>query len=294
MISSMTGFGEITAEVDGTVYSVEIRTVNNRHLKAYIRLPEKAAFLNDQIEKMLRNELSRGTVNYSLRMHNISSQADVEIDKNTLKSYIDNLKEIAAESDLKERIDLAVLLTLPGAVQEIAPSEEMAEKLKGVVLDLTSKAIDSLKEMRAQEGVALANDLLANCAALRDKTDLVQKGSKNTVELYHGKLKKRVDELLANAKLKIDSDLLAREVAIFAERSDVAEEITRLHSHITQFEKGCNGNENAGRRLDFIGQEMLRETNTIGSKALNADISNLVIDMKCIIDRIKEQVQNVE
>ncbi|MBW8014741.1 MAG: YicC family protein [Planctomycetes bacterium] len=294
MISSMTGFGEITAEVDGTVYSVEIRTVNNRHLKAYVRLPEKAAFLNDPIEKMIRNELSRGTVNYSLRMHNISSQADVEIDKNTLKGYIDNLKDIATETGLQENIDLAVLLTLPGAVQEITPSEEVAEKLKTVILDLTSKAIDKLKEMRAQEGIDLADDLLANCRILKEKTDQVHSNSTDTVELYHEKLKKRVDELLANAKLKIDSDLLAREVAIFAERSDIAEETTRLNSHLKQFEKACKGNENVGRRLDFISQEMLRETNTIGSKALNASISNLVIDMKCIIDRIKEQVQNVE
>ncbi|MCF7956372.1 MAG: YicC family protein [Phycisphaerae bacterium] len=294
MISSMTGFGEVSAEIDGTVYSVEIRSVNNRHLKAYIRLPEKAAFLNDLIEKMIRNELSRGTVNYSLRMHNISSQADVEIDKNTLKGYIDKLKEVAAESNVEEKIDLAVLLTLPGAVQDTAPSEELAEKLKIVILDLTGKAIDKLKEVRVQEGIDLANDLLANCAILKDKTDQVESNSVNTVEQYHEKLKKRVDELLANAKLKIDSDLLAREVAIFAERSDVAEEITRLNSHIKQFETACKSDENAGRRLDFISQEMLRETNTIGSKALNADISNLVIDMKCIIDRIKEQVQNVE
>jgi uncharacterized protein (TIGR00255 family) len=290
----MTGFGEITAEVDGTVYSVEIRTVNNKHLKAYIRLPEKASFLNDQIEKLLRKELSRGTVNYSLRMHNISSQNDVEIDKNTLKGYIDNLKAVAEESNLPAQIDLAVLLTLPGAIQEVAPSEEMAEKLKSVILDLTAKAIVKLKEVRTQEGIDLAEDLLANCAILKAKTAEVNANGTNTVELYHEKLKKRVDELLANAKLKIDSDLLAREVAIFAERSDVAEEITRLNSHLKQFEKACNGNENVGRRLDFIGQEMLRETNTIGSKALNADISNLVIDMKCIIDRIKEQVQNVE
>jgi uncharacterized protein (TIGR00255 family) len=294
MISSMTGFGEVTAEVDGMVYSVEIRSVNNRHLKAYVRLPEKAAFLNELIEKMIRKELSRGTVNYSLRMHNISSQGDVEIDKNTLKGYIDNLKEVAAESGLEEKMDLAVLLTLPGVVQDIAPSEEMAEKLKAVILDLTGKAIDKLKEVRAQEGIDLADDLLANCAILKEKTDQVQGNSVNTVELYHEKLKKRVDELLANAKLKIDSDLLAREVAIFAERSDVAEEITRLNSHLKQFETACKGNENVGRRLDFISQEMLRETNTVGSKALNADISNLVIDMKCIIDRIKEQVQNVE
>jgi uncharacterized protein (TIGR00255 family) len=204
------------------------------------------------------------------------------------------LKEVAAESGLEEKMDLAVLLTLPGVVQDVAPSEEMAEKLKAVILDLTGKAIDKLKEVRAQEGIDLADDLLANCAILKEKTDQVQGNSVNTVELYHEKLKKRVDELLANAKLKIDSDLLAREVAIFAERSDVAEEITRLNSHLKQFEKACKGNENVGRRLDFISQEMLRETNTIGSKALNADISNLVIDMKCIIDRIKEQVQNVE
>lgn len=290
----MTGFGEITAEVDGVVYSVEIRTVNNRHLKAYVRLPEKAAFLNDQIEKMIRNELSRGTVNYSLRTHNVSSAADVEIDKDTVKGYVDSLKDIAAQTGLQEKIDLAVLLTLPGAVQEIMPSDEEAEKLKTVILDLTRQALDKLKQMRVQEGTDLANDLLANCGVLKEKTDQVQSYSVDTVEMYHEKLKKRVDELLSNAKLEIDSDLLAREVAIFAERSDISEEITRLNSHLKQFENACKGNENAGRRLDFISQEMLRETNTIGSKALNASISNLVIDMKCVIDRIKEQVQNVE
>ena len=294
MISSMTGFGEITAEVDGTIYSVEMRTVNNRHLKAYIRLPEKAAFLNDQIEKMIRNELSRGTVNYSLRMHNISSQADVEIDNNTVKCYINKLKDVAAESRVEEKIDLAVLLTLPGAIRDAVPSDEMAEQLKSVILELTTKAIEKVKEVRRQEGIDLAEDLLANCAILKDKTDQVQVNSADAVELYHEKLKKRVDELLANAKLKIDSDLLAKEVAIFAERSDIAEEVTRLNSHIRQFEIACKSNENVGRRLDFISQEMLRETNTIGSKALNAKISSLVIDMKCIIDRIKEQVQNVE
>ena len=148
--------------------------------------------------------------------------------------------------------------------------------------------------MRKQEGEALADDLLANCNALKEKTSLVQGKSKDTIEHYHDKLKKRVDELLAKANLQIDSDLLAREVAVFAERSDIAEEITRLHSHLAQFESGCRGDENIGRKLDFIAQEMLRETNTIGSKACNAEISGLVIDMKCIIDRIKEQVQNVE
>ena len=185
----MTGFGEVTAEVDGTVYSVEIRTVNNRHLKAYIRLPEKAAFLNDQIEKLIRNELSRGTVNYSLRMHNISSQADFEIDKNTLKGYIDNLRDIAAETGLDASIDLAVLLTLPGSIQDVAPSEEMAERLKTVILDLTAQALDRLKAVRAQEGIDLADDLLANCRVLKEKTGQVQSNCTDTVELYHEKLK---------------------------------------------------------------------------------------------------------
>jgi len=290
----MTGFGEVSAEVDGTVYSVEMRSVNNRHLKAYLRLPEKAAFLNDQVDKKIRKELSRGTVNYSLRMQNVSSQPDSQIDEGILKSYIENLKSIAGESGIERNFDISGLLSLPGVLQESAPSEEMAEKLKKIILDLTGKAIEKLKEVRAQEGVDLAEDLLSNCSQLTEKTEQVSVKSVNTVELYHEKLKKRVDDLLANAKLKIDSDLLAREVAIFAERSDVSEEVSRLHSHIKQFEKACRGDDNVGRRLDFIAQEMLRETNTVGSKALNADISNLVIDMKCIIDRIKEQVQNVE
>ena len=294
MISSMTGFAEVTAEVDGISYCVELRSVNNRHLKTYVRLPEKAAFLTDQVEKLIRSEISRGTVNFSLRMFNISAETDVVVDKNAIKGYISNLKEIANACNLEEKIDLPVLLTLPGVIQEAKPSEDMAEKLKMVILDLAAQAVERLKQMRIEEGKALSEDLLANCDLLKQKTALVQQKSSEMVELYHEKLKNRVDELLSNAKLKIDSDLLAREVAIYAERSDIAEEITRLNSHLAQFEEGCRKKGNIGRKLDFISQELLRETNTISSKSLNAEVSNLVIDMKCIIDRIKEQVQNVE
>lgn len=294
MISSMTGFGEVSADVDGVGYSIEIRTVNNRHLKVYTRLPEIASFLSDEIEKLIKTNISRGTVNYSLRIRNVSAESLVEVDQGVLRGYIDKLKAAAKSCDVKEKIDLSVLLTLPGVIADVKPDEEVTEKLRSVILDLSGQAIAKLWEMRKQEGAALADDLLANCNLLKEKTDLVQGQSQGTIEHYHDKLKKRVDELLAKANLQMDSDLLAREVAVFAERSDIAEEITRLNCHLAQFESGCKGDENVGRKLDFITQEMLRETNTIGSKACNAEISGLVIDMKCIIDRIKEQVQNVE
>jgi len=294
MISSMTGFGEVTADIDGVGYSIEIRTVNNRHLKVYTRLPEIASFLSDDIEKLIRSNICRGTVNYSLRMRNVSADALVEVDQPILQGYIQKLKDVAKTCDVKEKIDLSVLLTLPGVIADVKPTEELIEKLRSVILDLSEKVIERLKEMRKQEGSALAGDLLAYCGQLREMTDKVHDKSSDTIEVYHDKLQKRVDELLARANLKIDSDLLAREVAVFAERSDIAEEITRLYSHLDQFESGCKGNENIGRKLDFITQEMLRETNTIGSKAAGGEISSLVIDMKCVIDRIKEQVQNVE
>lgn len=294
MISSMTGFGEVAAEVDGVAYSVELRAVNNRHLKVFVRVPENIQFLNDEIEKTIRGSLSRGTVNCSLRMQNVSPEPEVTIDENLLKGHINKLKQLGRACETDVNIDFATLLTLPGVLVAVEPGEEEAARIRDVVIGLTKKAIENLKQMRVEEGLALADDLMDRCGDLKNMTAKVKELSSSSLEMYNEKLKGRVDELLSSAKLQIDTDLLAREVAVFADRSDISEEITRLYSHLEQFEKTCKSNENAGRRLDFISQELLRETNTIGSKALNAEISTIVIDMKCVIENIKEQVQNVE
>jgi len=163
-----------------------------------------------------------------------------------------------------------------------------------VVLDVTKKALDQLVTMRNAEGSAMAVDLKNNSKQMKKCLAQIQRRSKKLPSEYAQKIKKKIDELLAETKLHIDESVIAKEVAVFAERSDISEEIARLNSHLEQFELSCKSNGQAGRKLDFISQEMLREANTIASKAADCEIANLVVDIKCFIDRIKEQVQNIE
>jgi len=294
MISSMTGFGEAAAEVDGIVYSVEIKTVNNRYVKIHLRMPEIAAFLEGEVEALIRGQISRGTVNCSIRMKNVSGQTLFDLDQNALKGYISKLRDVAESNGIEYRIDLAQMLSLPGVVQPTVPDSAQAEKIKKAILESVSQAIEKLKQMRAKEGSMLVADLMGNCQVMNEKLKLIHQRSPGVVKEYHEKLAKRAKELLAGAQLDIDTEIIARETVIFADRCDIAEELTRLESHLKQFETHCNGDKNAGRRLDFIGQEMLREANTIASKASDAQICQWVIDLKCAIERIKEQVQNIE
>jgi uncharacterized protein (TIGR00255 family) len=294
MISSMTGFGQASAEVEGIVYLVEVRSVNNRYFKAALRLPDIAAFLEGEIEKLVRENIGRGTLNYSLRMKNVSGQALFDVDENTLTSYVNRLKALLHKDDTRCGIDLAAMLSLPGIVQPVIPDAEHIERMKNTILKLTQLAMDQLKISRLEEGKTLVDDLMSNCRKICEDLETIGQRKDTVVRDYHEKLRKRIEELLSQAQLRIDNDLLAREAAIYADRSDINEEITRLDSHVGQFKTCCQSGESVGRRLDFITQEMLREANTIASKASDSIIAHCVIDIKCAIDRIKEQVQNVE
>ncbi len=294
MISSMTGFGEAAAEVGGIAYTVEIMTFNNRYFKAHLRLPDIAAFLECEIERLLRDRIHRGTVSCALYVKNVAGQALFDLSEGTLTDYIAKLRAVCEANNIESRFNLAELLSLPGVLQPVSPAPEQTDRIKESVLELIGRAIEQVKQMRRTEGAALAEDLAANCRVITERLQLIRGRSEVVIEEYHDKLRKRVDKLLAGAQLEIDQDLLARETAIFADRCDIAEELARLESHLDQFTEQCQGDHDAGRRLDFVSQEMLREANTIASKASDARIARWVIDMKCAIDRLKEQVQNVE
>jgi len=290
----MTGYGDAEGQLNGVTYSVEIKTVNNRYLKTNIRLPETVAFLEEAIEKLLRKNLSRGTVNYVLRLKNAPANVLFHIDETALQTIMERLNRIATSANITCPIDICTLLNLPGILEPASPDEKIAEQIKKTVIDISQEAIKKLKQMRAAEGTALEADLKQNCGAIKQDLEQIRARSEVVLRRYAEKLQKRVNELLAEVKLKLDEETLAREVAIFAERSDISEETARLDSHLQQLLEGCEANDQAGRRLDFISQEMLREANTIASKASDAEISRCVVDIKCRIDRIKEQVQNVE
>jgi uncharacterized protein (TIGR00255 family) len=295
MISSMTGYGESQGETDGVTYVVEIRALNNRYLKTNIKLPDTAAFLEEALDKLLRENLSRGTINYVLRLKGTSANMGFEINETILQSYVEKLTRIAtgsAEADCQ--IDIASLLAIPGILEPVSPNEETAAKIREMVLKLSKQALEQLKQMRLTEGAALAADLENHCKATKQVLEKIIARREVVLQEYKNKLQKRVNALLASAKLELDEDTLAREVAVFADRADISEEIARLDSHLQQFADSCQTNNKAGRRLDFICQEMLREANTIASKTSDTEIAHWVVDIKCQIDRIKEQVQNIE
>jgi uncharacterized protein (TIGR00255 family) len=290
----MTGYGCAESQLKGATYAVEIKTVNSRYFKSRVKLPESVAFLEDDVEKLLQKNLSRGMVDCTLRLKNVPAEVLFDIDEAALRMYVEKLGRVASSVDIKSSIDISGLLSLPGILMPMSPAGEAAERVREVVLGVTQEAIDELKRMRAAEGAALRQDLNGHCEHIKQDIERIRTRSGVVLQEYRRRLKKRVDELLVAAELKLDEETLAREVAVFAERSDISEEIARLDSHLRQFDESCHADGQAGRRLDFISQEMLREANTIASKAADIEITRCVVDIKCRIDRIKEQVQNVE
>jgi len=290
----MTGYGEAQGEADGVSYAVEIKTVNNRFLKTIIKLPELTTFLEEDIDKLVRKNISRGTINYVLRLKDTTASTLFDIDETALQAVAEKLSRVGSSTDIKGEIDLGNLLNLPGIIQPALPDKERVERIKKLVSRISQEALDKLKQMRATEGGYLETDIKKCCTAIEKDLEQIRGRSAIVMREYAEKLKKRVNELLAHAELKLDEEILAREVAIFADRSDISEEVSRLDSHLQQFEQCCDGNDQAGRRLDFISQEMLREANTIASKASDTETTRYVVDIKCQIDRIKEQVQNIE
>jgi len=303
MINSMTGYGDAQGEINGVTYTVEIKAVNNRYLKTIIKLPEAVAFLDEDIDKLLHQNLSRGTANYTLRLKNTSKhplcdrpQTNVlfDIDETALRATIEKLSALTLPENITYRIDIGSMLALPGILSPVTIDDKIAGQLKEHILNITQQAIEKLKQMRTTEGALLATDLDKHCKVINEKLDQIRTHSTSVLQQYQKKLMKKTNDLLAEKKLKLDEETLAREVAILAEKSDISEELARLDSHIQQFVKSGQSNDRVGRRLDFISQEMLREANTIASKAADIEIIRCVIDIKCSIDRIKEQIQNIE
>jgi len=293
MMRSMTGFGSASGAVDGIEYAVEARSVNNRYFKASVKLPESWGELETEIEAVLRKRLSRGTVTLTVRMRIPDDQAAYRVNKAALAKYVDQLREVEIGGNSTMRIELGSLLMLPG-VCEPPPLDELVQRTHDGLMKLAGKAIDELVKMRHTEGKTIAADLLANCKVIEEQTATIAARAPQLVKDYHQRLSTRVAELVQAGNAKIDQDSLAREVAIFAERSDIAEEVARLKAHLGQFREAIDDPEPAGRKLDFIAQEMLREANTIASKASDAQVARAVVDVKTAVDRIKEQAQNVE
>ncbi len=294
MIQSMTGYGAAQHVEDGVSYALEIRSLNNRYLKLSIKLPEHLQFLEGDVDKLLRSRLVRGSISYTLR---VRSEGDVglrSINPAAVQRYVEQLSEVQTPPGTAATVDLATIAMLPGVCDSPELNEGARQHQWDVVADLTNRAIDVLIAMRREEGQALRTDLLRCCEAIRVRLSECKARAPSVIEEYHERLKSRVAILMQSGGFELEAEGLMREVAVYAERCDISEEIARLGSHLDQFGGLCDREDQVGRTLDFLTQEMLREANTIASKSNDAAIARSVVEIKGLIDRLKEQVQNVE
>lgn len=294
MLQSMTGYGEAVYEAEGLYFTAQVKTVNNKFLKTTLRLSESISFLEEEVEKLIRSKLFRGSVYLTVQVKSSTDKPLTTINTAAVRYYAKQLVEAIDGLPAACNVNTANLLNLPGVIEPYQPDEALTETIKNAVLNVVKDALSSLTRMRLAEGKQLADDLLGNCKNISGLVENIAARSPVVVEEYREKLQKRVNDLISSAKLELDEQILIREVAIYADRSDISEEIARLRSHLTLFEQACNSDQSVGRKLDFMCQEMFREVNTIGSKSSDSQISRWVVDMKCCVDRIKEQVQNVE
>ncbi len=296
VLCSMTGYGDASHQGDGWQVGVELRAVNNRYLKVSLRALEPYNLLESEFEKVIRRTVRRGTIQAHLRFQRVSSVQDFQINEIALRSYLTQVQAVADSLQLADRGQalFAQVLALPGVVPEPANAALDFEEDWPLIEPVLVRAIEKLQGMRREEGRAMAQELLQlrdqiarELTAIRTRIPLV-------ADAFRDRLHERVRALLAELDVKIDRSDLIKEVSIFAERSDIAEEVVRLASHLDQFQEVIQEPESAGRKLEFLTQEMGRESNTIGSKASDVEISRHVVEIKGALEKIRELVQNVE
>ena len=289
----MTGYGESIQQNDQAYCRVEIRTVNNRHFKLSLRCPEGFQPFEVEFERLLRETISRGTVYLSIRVDRTSTSAGPRFNSELLKSYWQQLNAVCTELSTAPP-DLARLLLIPGVLVDDSFRPEMIETIWPLVESTVKSAAEHLREFRQKEGQATSGELKQLCQSIETTLQDVSIMAPQVAKDYHEKLLQRTRELLAGSDVRIESSDLLREVAVYADRCDIHEEITRLRSHLAQFQHLIDKESVPGRKLDFLCQEMFREVNTIGSKANHVGLAHSAVEMKSCVERIREIVQNVE
>ena len=294
MLLSMTGHGEAHRHGDGLSIAVEIRTVNNRYFKLNLRMTEGYAPLESHIESLLRQQIRRGTAQLSLQIDRASRPEDYRLNAAVLAGYLKQLEAAVGAPFDRDAGQLAPLLALPGVVHEPTAEYEQIEAEWPGIETVINEALAHLSKMRVEEGRSMAADLAANARAIAGELAQIEARAPLVVEAYRSRLTERLNKLLAEVGVQAQPGDIVREIGIFAERSDISEEIVRLKSHLEQFDTVMAAQESQGRKLEFLTQEMFRETNTIGSKANDAEIARHVIEIKTAIERMREMIQNVE
>lgn len=291
MIKSMTGYGKSSLSINSREYQVEIKTVNHKYIDVNIKMPRIISYLEEDVRKLVVSRIKRGKVDIQISFENYSQDGnDVKINTELAQIYIQSLRKLAEAENLSSNIEVTEITKLPDVLTIKSNLDE--NETKEELLQVVNEAIDKLIQMRKVEGEKISKDILDKIARIEQKNEEIFSLSTGLIEEYVVKLEARVKELLKTEEL--DKSRLMQEVVIYADKCSVEEEVTRLRSHIYQLRYLINSEEPIGKKMDFLIQEMNRETNTIGSKANNLEITNNVVDIKTILEDIREQIQNIE
>lgn len=292
MVRSMTGFGRAQSETDTLFVSVELKSVNHRYFELYSRVPRAYGFLDEKIKTYLQGRVARGKIECNVTIEALDSDdVVVKVNHSLAKAYVDALNDLSETYGLKSDISASTLTRFPD-VLSVHKDEADEEAIWNAVKAVLETATDNFVAMREREGEKLRDDICGRADAILDKVAFVEARSPETVREYNDKLKARIADLLGDTT--VDEARLLQEAAIFADKVAVDEETVRLRSHIEQLKDMFNSPEAIGRKMDFLVQEINRESNTIGSKASDFEINKVVVDIKAEVEKIREQVQNIE
>lgn len=291
MVKSMTGYGKSSLSVNSREYQIEIKAVNHKYIDINIKIPKVISYLEEDIRKLITSKLKRGKIDVFITFDNYSKDGnEIKINSELAKKYIQNLKKLAEEENISSNIAVTEITKMPDVLTIKSNLDE--NQIKTELLQVTNEAINQLICMRKNEGNKISEDILDKILQIENKKQEIFELSTGLIDDYIVKLETRIKELLNVEEL--DKTRLMQEVVIYADKCSVEEEITRLTSHISQLRNLIQSNEPTGKKMDFIIQEMNRETNTIGSKANNLEITNRVVDIKTILEDVREQIQNIE
>lgn len=292
MVKSMTGYGRHESVLHGRTLVIELKSVNNRYLDCNVRLPRVYICAEDGVQRRVKAAISRGKVDVYVNIENNTEEAvSVTLNQPVAAGYMEALRTMADTFGLEPNVSIDLLAKFPDVFKVDKVPEDL-EELTADIHAVTEEALRDFDAMRSREGEKLEADLLGRLVTLENFTHQVEQRSPQTVADYRARLTAKLQEVLADRQL--DESRVLTEAAIFADKVAVDEETVRLHSHIAQFREMLDGGSPIGRKLDFLIQEMNRETNTIGSKCNNLEISTIVVNMKAEIEKIREQVQNIE
>jgi uncharacterized protein (TIGR00255 family) len=293
MIESMTCFGSATVERDGLSATVELRSVNNRFLEVSVRLPRHLAFKEQEATALVRQVVQRGKVSVSVQIgKEASAEIPIHVDADVARSYVALLQDLRQATGITDPVRLEHLLQFSDIFTTDEAPADHADQTWSVAREALEHAIANLQQMRRQEGEALRVDLIERLSEIERRLVEVEARAPERVREQRDRLKERVAELIGEER--VNPERLELEIALLAERLDVTEETVRLRSHIAQFREALDGAESAGRKLNFLIQEVNREVNTIGSKANDATLAHLAVQMKEELERVREQIQNLE